>query len=249
MGKYDQPNQQGSESKLQNPALIFIDYKPKPRTVETQGDDGKPAYLTVPPRFVVKSKKLITEVTELDFMTGSYVYKVAGDMNADGKRAGTAYFADFEKPVKFFMPGQSPIEVAYKDLKSSPMWRENGLRLIRYNWGVCRSLDKETGEFENIPAMLELTSSFQNFDNGGEKLIKDLGQLRTLIAGAGELKSYEGSSWREIGFQEAEQDASTEKMFETAQKDFVLYFRQWIPNYLSKYFDGNGDVIRFQDQV
>ena len=250
MGKYDQPNQnQGSENKLPNPALIFIDYKPKTKTVERQDENGERIYLPIPPRFVVKSEKLITEVTELDFMCGSYVYKVTGETNAEGKKAGTVYFTKFDEPVKFFIPGQSPVHISYKELKNSPMWKAHGLRLTRYNWGVARSIDKDTGHFENIPAILELTSSFQNFDNGGEAGIKDLGQLRTLVAGAGELKSYEGSSWREIGFKEAEQDANTEKLFETAQKDFVLFFRQFIPDYLSKYFDSEGEVIRFQDQV
>lgn len=249
MGKYDQPNQQGSESKLKNPALLFFSYKAKPKTIEEKDESGKTVYRTVPPRFLASSKRGAIEVEQFDFMCGSHVYRVTGELNNEGKSAGTVYFEAFDKPVNFFVPGQKAVEITYKDLKASPMWSEHKLRLTRYSWGVARSLDKESGEFENVPAILELGSSFQNFDNGGESGIKDLGQLRTLIAGAGGLKSYEGSSWREIGFQEAEQDSSTEKLFETAQKDFVLFFRQWIPDYLSKYFDGNGDVIRFQDQV
>lgn len=234
MGRYDQP--QGNQNKLTNPALMFVSYKPK-RNVDQETGDVKP------PRFMVATKKTYIELTEVEFMSGGHVYKVSGDYEKDQKTAGSSYFADFNTPIKMFIPGQKAFEINYRDLKATPIWDENKLRLSRYTWGVLRYLDRETGEMDNVPAIFELSSGFQEFDKD------DIGQLRKLVAGGGELVRHEKSEWRTIGFEETEQDANSEKLFESCQRDFILFFRQWIPGYLSKYFDENGEVIRFQDQV
>lgn len=229
MSRYSE-NNQGAD-KMKNPANVWASIKPKSVVDQLTGE-------VRPPHIRVSYGDKFALTPTVDFMSGSHVYRVEGS-TPDKKDVKSAFFSDFSKPFKVYLPG-APL-LTYRELQKDPAWKLNKMKLVRYTWGILRYIDTESGEANSVTCMLALTNSFEDFDNG------DLGTLRKLTAGAGDLVKFDAGEFRKLKIEPADpvSDPETEKLFESSQSEFVKYFRQSIPGYLSEYFDADGNPTRF----
>lgn len=228
------PTGQTATNKLPFPSKFWIQYKPKAVVDQVTQELKKP-------RFIISNGKGFDEVDEVEFMCGSCAYVCRGE-SIEGRRPGTTYFTDFKNgQLTFFGPDRKPHQTNFRELKDSPVWMGLKLKLMCHYWGVLRYIDPATGEYFSVPAVFEITNSFEQFNQG------DTGQLRLFKAGAGELTSFGETSFRLMGIEDAKStdDGHTDKLFDDVCKDFVLYFRQHMPDYLAEHFDEEGQIKVF----
>lgn len=184
----------------------------------------------VPAHFQVTGASAFTAV-ELFFSSGSHVYRLEG-FNPSGNNPNSDWFGDFRSPINLYLPS-GKVTGSYKELKALPDFDTLQIRLYRYTWGKFVAAN-EDGEPVIGLAMLRLSIPFVDaFDEG------DDGQPRLLFFGDEIAIGSQNKKVRKIFAQNS--DVTVCDLRPEEMTDYVMFFRQYIPGYLSQYFDENGN--------